>query len=104
MTDTFRFLPSALALVLLSAGTIAQADPQPGQALHEANCVGCHVNMTGGDGSLLYTRAQRRVQSLAGLESQVRRCESNLGLQWFDDDILAVVDYLNTEFYKFPKE
>jgi mono/diheme cytochrome c family protein len=99
--------PAAAGLALLAGllgTTAAQADPKVGQGLHDNNCVACHVNMTGGDGSLLYTRATRRVQSLAGLESQVRLCESNLGLQWFDEDILAVTGYLNDRYYKFPEE
>ena len=36
-----------------------------------------------------------------GLKKQVKRCELNLGLTWFDEDIQDVVSYLNTTYYKF---
>lgn len=78
------------------------ADLGHGEKLHETNCKACHVSMTGGDGSLLYTRQNRRVDSLAKLEAQVRRCESNLELKWFEEDINDVVQYLNKHYYKFP--
>lgn len=92
-----------IALTTLLIASTAQAeDATPhGESLHNANCVSCHANMTGGQGTTLYTRSDRKVSSLPKLEAQVRRCESNLGLQWFDEDILAVKDYLNHEFYKF---
>ena len=43
----------------------------------------------------------RKVNGLASLEAQVRRCEHNLGLKWFDDDITDMAAYLNTHYYKF---
>ena len=101
----YRLVPSLLlSLGLLGLAGLAHADePSRGKELHQANCVSCHVNMTGGDGSVLYTRNNRRVQSLTGLEAQVRRCESNLELKWFDDDIEAVTKYLNATYYHFDK-
>lgn len=74
-----------------------------GEKLHTAECKACHVGMSGGEGELLYTRKNRRVNSLTALEQQVRRCESNLELKWFEDDISDVVHYLNTHYYKFPQ-
>lgn len=90
----------AVAATLGTTAAVA-ADAAHGKKLHAANCISCHVNMTGGDGSVLYTRSDRRVNSLAQLEAQVRRCESNLELKWFDDDIADVVEYLNQTYYKF---
>lgn len=96
-----------LAVSILAATAIVghapawAADAAHGKELHAANCVSCHVNMTGGDGSVLYTRSDRKVNSLPQLEAQVRRCESNLELKWFDEDIADVVQYLNRTYYKF---
>lgn len=95
-----RQLLAALALCLISAPALADAGH--GRELHQQHCVGCHINMTGGDGSVLYTRSDRRVRSLAGLQAQVRRCEANLELKWFDEDIEDVVEYLNQAYYRFP--
>jgi cytochrome c2 len=91
-----------LFTVALLPGTASfAADIGHGEKLLEANCKSCHVAMTGGDGSLLYTRPNRRVDSLAKLESQVRRCESNLELKWFEEDVEDVVQFLNKNYYKF---
>lgn len=95
-----RQLFAVLALSLISTPSLA--DVAHGRELHQQHCVGCHINMTGGDGSLLYTRSDRRVHNLTGLEAQVRRCEANLELKWFDEDIEDVVEYLNQAYYKFP--
>ncbi len=98
-------LPLYLPLLALLAGhPAAAADAARGKQLHDKTCVGCHRNMTGGDGSVLYTRSQRRVHDLAQLESQVRRCETNLNLKWFEDDILDVTEYLNRQYYHFPRK
>ena len=93
-------LAMLVATVGLSSLTLA-ANIGNGKKLHEAHCTACHIGMTGGDGSLLYTRKNRRVNSLDALENQVRRCESNLELKWFEEDIKDVVHYLDTGFYTF---
>jgi len=80
---------------LLAAGTLAaNAAADNGAALHQENCTSCHD-----DG--VYKRKDRRVTDMAGLKKQVRRCEQSLGLTWFDEDIDAVVGYLNSTYYKF---
>ena len=71
-----------------------QASVDQGKALHDAHCQACH-------GSEVYTRDDRKVKSLAGLDTQVNRCTHTLGIQWFEDESGAVVDYLNTTYYKF---
>jgi len=72
----------------------AAADIVHGKTLHTANCVGCHQQE-------VYTRKDRRITSLDSLRSQVARCEANLGLKMFPEDIDAVTDYLNASYYKF---
>ena len=86
--------PLVAALLLTATGPLGAADADNGKSLTEGNCTGCHD-----DG--VYSRKDRRVTSLAGLEKQVRRCELTLGLQWFDDDVNDVVAYLNQAYYKF---
>lgn len=54
-----------------------------------------------GNPDALYTRSDRRVTTREGLTKQVRFCELNLGLQWFDEEIEDVAAYLNQTFYKF---
>ncbi len=89
-----------LPFILLTTASFAAATEQ-GKELHDTHCKACHVGMSGGEGDLLYTRGDRRVSSLTKLENQVRRCETNLELKWFEEDIMDVVHFLNTRFYKF---
>lgn len=88
-----KTLIPAMMLALASTATMA-ADPAIGKQLTEEHCVKCH-------GSEVYTRENRRVTTLPGLHKQVRFCEQNLGLTWFDDQIEDTVTYLNLEYYKF---
>ncbi|MEJ2060100.1 MAG: c-type cytochrome [Gammaproteobacteria bacterium] len=78
-----------------------KGDVAKGKALYEGKCMACHVSMTGGDGSLLFTRSDRKIHSLDGLKTQVQRCATNTNTQWFPEEIDDVVKYLNTEYYHF---
>jgi hypothetical protein len=80
-------------LAVLSAAQPLVADDSA-QALYDQNCVSCH-------GTEVYTREERKIDSLSSLESQVRRCETALELRWFDDEISAVTQLLNDRFYHF---
>ncbi|OOZ41217.1 hypothetical protein [Solemya elarraichensis gill symbiont] len=78
-------------MALLTAGA---AQAQNAEELVQRDCSRCH-------GTEIYTRAERRVGNINALEAQVRRCDANLGTRWFDEDIHAVVKYLNNNHYKF---
>lgn len=99
-----RVIRSIAIGVTLSCGIASlgarAADSAAGQRLHDKNCTVCHNSLFGGDGNRIYTRADRRIKSLPGLQAQVRRCEASLGLKWFDEDVDNVVEYLNRTFYK----
>jgi hypothetical protein len=92
MTTRTLLIPSLLiALAAPGAGTSADAEQ-----LYQDNCLKCH-------GPEVYTRDDRKVTSLPGLQRQVQRCELALGLKWFDDEINAVADYLNQNYYKLDR-
>ncbi|UHD16185.1 c-type cytochrome [Thiocapsa bogorovii] len=94
-----RFLAAAAAAaLLLGLGSVtAQAQPtENAKELYEDNCLSCH-------GSEIFTREGRMVTSLDGLERQVQRCETALGLRWFDEDIKDVATYLNQNYYNFER-
>ncbi|MEN8177845.1 MAG: cytochrome c [Pseudomonadota bacterium] len=92
--QTFLKLIGVLTLVGTASGQAADLDLAKGKNLVDQNCVRCHD-------SEVYTRTDRRVTSLPGLDKQVRRCEQMLGLTWFDDDINNVSGHLNQHYYKF---
>ncbi|MGF1546249.1 MAG: hypothetical protein ACFCUG_02850 [Thiotrichales bacterium] len=79
----------------------AAPSDHPGAALHEEKCVQCHIATH--DASF-YQRAERKVDSYARLHSMVRMCDANLGTHLFDEDMVALGDFLNDSYYKFPRE
>ena len=92
-----------LGITPMIAQPVSASDIARGKELHDANCIRCHASMFGGDGSGIYTRADRRVDSMAGLRQQIQRCKNSLGVSWPAEDIDSVIAYLNTTFYKFEQ-
>ena len=89
-----RTLLASLAGLLISGTTMAQGNAANGQKLFtQSRCNQCHTTS-------VYTRKDRKVNSLKDLEAQVRRCDSNLNTNWFDDEIHDVTAYLNKQYYK----
>jgi len=91
MKTIFLAIVIALSTHFSSAYAVSK---DHGEKLHMKSCSGCHD-------SSVYTRQNRRVQSLPKLGSQVRFCKNNLGITWFDDEVEDVTHYLNKEYYKF---
>ena len=87
-----------VALATLGIGlSVANANESviaAGKELNDENCVRCH-------GPELYSKKKRIVTSREGLFTQVQRCETNLQLQWFDEETRSVAEYLNKEYYHF---
>ncbi|MEJ2141873.1 MAG: cytochrome c [Gammaproteobacteria bacterium] len=95
-----------LSILLLSIFTTAgyTADFENGKSLHDGNCINCHAKLVGGDGTAIYTREDRKIESYAALNKQVRRCRDSLGMPWPEDQIIDVITYLNKSFYHFEEE
>ena len=82
------------ACLLAATSSLQAANPDNGKKLVDDNCTKCHDEH-------VYTRPDRRVTTLEGLNKQVTRCEQSLGLKWFDEDIADVAAYLNQTYYHF---
>lgn len=93
----------SLTSCLIFASSFAKADIVNGKELHDANCTSCHVSLLGGDGTGIYTREHKRIESHPALIKQVNRCRDSLGVPWPDEHVNDVVEYLNDTFYKFDK-
>ncbi|MBI2313235.1 MAG: cytochrome c [Betaproteobacteria bacterium] len=97
----------AAAIMMLAAtafaNPFAKADAKAGKDLMDkANCNGaCHASLVGGDGTRMYTRAERRVKSADGLRTQVRFCATQLNANWFPEEEENVAAHLNQQYYKF---
>lgn len=98
--------PTLLLLALISINATAAsvfdgADLAAGKALVEKHCISCHAASFGGDGSGIYTREFHKVDSASALITQVRACNTNIGLKWFEEDERNAAAYLNKMYYKF---
>lgn len=89
------------ALSLAAATAFAAGDPKLGKALHDKQCVACHVKMFGGDGSKIYTRSPRLINDRTALSQRVAMCSTQTGAKWFPEDEEHVTAYLAQQFYKF---
>ena len=94
-----------LLLLLLAASAqaapFAKGDAKAGKALHEKQCASCHVGRFGGDGSKIYTRADRKIKDASALAQRITTCNANLGNNLFPEDEANLGAYLNKTFYKF---
>ncbi len=88
-------IPLLAVTLLVSNFAIANEE---GKELHEESCVACHM-VTHDDS--FYTRDSSKMATLSDLSRQVSMCTSNFNLGWFPDEEKAVLDYLNTKYYKF---
>ena len=84
-----------------SAEPFAKGDASIGKSMVEKQCIACHAERFGGDGSAIYTRENRMVKTSKGLLAQIRNCNTMLDLKWFEDEELHVANYLNKTYYKF---
>ena len=83
-------------LFILNSTAVLATDAALGQRLFsQSRCLECH-------GAEVFTSPTRKVQNLQQLEQKVRQCDASLSTNWFDDEVLAVVHYLNQTYYKFP--
>jgi mono/diheme cytochrome c family protein len=99
-------LPLGVALLLgmpmLSApphaiSQVQAQSPAPasrGELLYRNHCIACHSTS-------VHWRDKRLVTDFGSLIAQVKRWEQNTGLGWSSEEILDVVQYLNTTIYRF---
>lgn len=81
------------------AETVNKGDAAIGKTLHDKSCIACHASKFGGDGSRIYTRADRKVSTQQQLSSRVKACNNNVGAGWFPEEEAHVAAYLNATYY-----
>lgn len=87
---------AALCLLSASAGaaeTQRVAEAGRAQLMYENHCTTCHE-------STVHVRA-RRAGSRQELQGWVRRWQKVLSLEWPEQDVLAVTEYLARTYYDF---
>jgi mono/diheme cytochrome c family protein len=84
---------AAIVMLLGSAGAAAQSAPR-GQMLYDNHCIACHNQQ-------VHWREQRLVTNWESLKHWVRHWQREGRLDWSDDEINDVAQYLNNLFYRF---
>jgi len=98
----YAVMLSCLYLGLSQAAYAGETEkPVAGQTLHDEKCIACHQSMTNNQPSTVYTRSDRKVKTYPALQARVKMCANNVGATWFDDEIEAVTQYLDTQYYHF---
>ena len=92
-------------LVLLplaaAANPFPKGDPKIGKKLVEKSCVSCHVRLVRGDGSDIYTRIDRKINTPQALLQRVATCNAQVNARWFPEEEEHAAAYLNQQYYKF---
>lgn len=101
MTLSKYYIKSILFVAFYGMTQAYAANIERGKELHDGYCISCHASMLGGDGTAIYTRVERRIDSMEALQHQVRRCKTSLDASWPDDQVDDLLEYLNQTFYKF---
>ncbi len=87
-----------------SMSVLAAPNLQNGKEIDQNKCYACHAKKTGfGNGDMIYTRSDSKVNSLAKLKTMVERCNTELRLDLFPEDEADVIAYLNKQFYRFKQ-
>lgn len=82
----------------LLATSLFSKDAENGKELYyEAKCQKCHTSED-------YTSKDRKVKDFAKLQWRVKRCDFTMDAGWFEEDVVDVVHYLNSSFYKFDTD
>lgn len=97
-----------VAMFLLCSAAQAQAAPfadgdaAVGKKLFEQHkCNSCHSKKVGGDGSTIFTRRDRKVNSANDLIERMYACGGNIGVKFSHQDEQNIGAYLNQTYYKF---
>jgi hypothetical protein len=68
--------------------------PSRGQLLYENHCMSCHD-------SVVHIRTDRSTRSLPELRTRVLHWAEYLKLNWENEELGEVVEYLDSQYYKF---
>ena len=66
----------------------------PVQTMHDTYCIMCHD-------ATVYTRENRIGRDYEGLRAEVKRWQSNMSLNWSEDEVDAVATWLSQRYYGF---
>lgn len=88
-----------LGLILAQPARAGQHDPNWGASLHKAECAGCHKAPH--NAAFYQSRRGKKLKSRASVFTMVQSCANYFNIAWFDEEVDAVTNYLNTKYYKY---
>lgn len=98
MNNCMNKLIIVMGGLLIAGSVFAEGDANKGkQIFASSECMKCHQS------GEKFTRPKRIVKSYSELDTQVRKCDSQLNKNLFDDEIKDVTAYLNAEYYHFSE-
>ncbi len=68
--------------------------------IQQHRCEACHARKMGGDGAAVY-RPAGRVNNPAALLTMVERCNTELNLAMFPEEVMSVAGVLQRDHYRF---
>jgi mono/diheme cytochrome c family protein len=89
---------AALAGVTVSVVALRAMEFDRGEALYENHCATCH------DPQAHLAGEMRHVTTMADLRARVVAWSVHSGLNWSDEDVNDVTDFLNRRFYRFTDQ
>ncbi|MBU1447560.1 MAG: cytochrome c [Gammaproteobacteria bacterium] len=93
-----------LTFISLSAQAASFTDgnaKRGGELFEKYKCSSCHEARVGGDGSAIFTRADRTVRSADNLIVQMERCSGAIGKQLTSQEKQDLAAWLNQRYYHF---
>ena len=97
MRQARPYLFSAAIGILLSYAIPASAGTERGRLLYENHCMNCHA-------STVHIRNQRNSKTPAEMRAWILRWSGEQKLNWSEEELADVYQYLNKRYYKFPIE
>ena len=100
-------------LLMAASGSMAQTPPLHqfadadlalgSKLIQQHGCDACHSKKVGGNGASIY-RPAGRVGTPSALLSMVERCNTELNLGLFPEDVTSVAAVLQRDHYRFPAQ
>lgn len=93
-------LKQLIVILCIFCGTSTLSNAQPvqielrGELLYTTYCNTCHTTE-------IHWREQKLATDWDSLKAQVKRWQANIGLNWSEEDITEVTNFLNTDYYQF---
>jgi mono/diheme cytochrome c family protein len=87
------WIAAVFAILWFPAATQATSTLR-GTELYENHCTACHT-------SLVHIREKKKGKSLEQVEVWIRRWAGELKLEWRDEEVKDVLQYLNSRYYRY---